>query len=110
MKFKIKTIDYGNGEAHYVILKKNWFGFYTKLYYKIDGYSLYDWTDTCMNIFSKKILYLTHMKFRKCINLKFKLEYSVLNYFTNLEAAKYFIDLAIQYSIKYKKITYETYP
>ena len=110
MKFKIKTIDYGNGEVRYIILKKNWLGFYTKLYYRIDGYNIFSWNDVCMNNFSKKILYLTYSRFGECINIKHKFSYSLLNYFTNLEAAKYFIDLAIQYGKKRKKITYEKYP
>ena len=110
MKFKIKTIDYGNGEVHYVILKKNWFGFYTKLYYRIAGYNISSWNDVCMDNFCKAILYLTYTKFGDCINIKSKLGNSVLNYFTNIEAVKYFIDLAIQFSRKRKKITYEKYP
>lgn len=63
-----------------------------------------------MKQFSKSILYLTQTKFNKYIVLKHKLGYSVLDYFTDINAAKHFIDLAIQYKTKNKKITYETYP
>lgn len=110
MKFKIKKIDYGSGVIHYVILKRNWLGLYTKFFYKIDGYSIYDWRDVCMKQFNKSILYLTHKVFNKQIVLKYKFGYSVLDYFTDINAAKYFIDLAIKYNNKHKKITYEKYP
>ena len=110
MKFKIKKIDYGNGDIHYVILKRNWLGLYVKFFYKIDGFHICEWNDVCMKQFSQKILYLTQTVFNKCIKLKYKFGYSILDYFTDIDAAKHFIGLVIKYNKKCKKITYEKYP
>ena len=110
MKFKIKKIDYGNGDIHYVILKRNWLGLYVKFFYKINGYHIYEWNDVCMKQFNRKILHLTQMAFDECIILKHLLGYSVLDYFTDIDAAKHFIRLVIKYNKKRKKITYEKYP
>lgn len=71
---------------------------------------IYEWRDVCMKQFNQKILYLTNTAFSRRIVLKYKFDYSVLDYFTDIDAAKYFIDLAIKYNKKNKKITYEKYP
>ncbi len=108
MKFKLKTIDYGNGDVRYIVLKKNWIGLYTKLYYEIGAYNVYDWSDTNMKDFSRPILYMVAEAFgSEHIRLRYELGYSCLDYFTDKEAAKHFVDLASRYCRKKPKITYE---
>nr|DAF63794.1 MAG TPA: hypothetical protein [Podoviridae sp. ctz6O13] len=110
MRLKIKTIDYGNEDVRYVVLKRNWLGLYTKLYYQISGYNVYDWTDNCMKEFSMPILYMTSDAFgSKHICLRYGLGYSCLDYFTDKEVVKYFVKLADKYGRKKPKITYEEY-
>lgn len=100
MKFKIKKIDYGGGNVHYVVLKRNQLGLYVKFFYKIDGSYIHSYSDICIEQFSQKILYLTDMSFSKYIVLEHRFGYSVLDYFTDIHAAKYFIDLVIRYNEK----------
>ena len=110
MIFKIKEIDYGNGDVRYVVLKRNWLGLYTRLYYQIAGYNINKWMDNRMRKFNGPILHWVSEAYgSEHIRLRYGLGYSCLDYFTDRNAAKYFVELACKYGRKKPKVTYEKY-